>query len=58
MTIFPDTPVPAERCLFVDDRRENIDAARGCGTSGLPFREPADLRTAPTPLLGDTRSSE
>lgn len=48
---------PAERCLFVDDRQENIDAARACGMSGLLFREPADLRAALTPLIGDERYS-
>ena len=48
---------PAERCLFVDDRQENIDAARSCGMSGLLFREPADLRAALYPLIGDERHS-
>ena len=48
---------PAERCLFVDDRQENVDAARACGMSGLHFREPADLRAALSPLIGDERHS-
>nr|WP_042396926.1 HAD-IA family hydrolase [Streptacidiphilus carbonis] len=45
--------VPADRCLFVDDRQENIDAARAHGMTGLLYREPADLRTALAPLLTD-----
>jgi putative hydrolase of the HAD superfamily len=49
--------VPAERCLFVDDRQENIDAARACGMSGLLFREPADLRGALAPMLGSKGGS-
>ncbi|MFE7749469.1 HAD family hydrolase [Streptomyces sp. NPDC057428] len=31
------------RCLFVDDRRENVDAAEALGMTGVLFREPADL---------------
>ncbi|MYR95407.1 HAD-IA family hydrolase [Streptomyces sp. SID4937] len=38
--------VPAERCLFVDDRQENIDAAVALGMTGALYREPADLRRA------------
>ncbi|MFE7333512.1 HAD-IA family hydrolase [Streptomyces griseus] len=38
--------VPAARCLFVDDRRENVDAAVALGMTGVLYREPADLRTA------------
>ncbi|MFB6816731.1 HAD-IA family hydrolase [Streptomyces sp. NPDC056347] len=33
----------AERCLFVDDRPENVEAAAGIGMTGLHYREPADL---------------
>lgn len=32
------------RCLFVDDRLENVDAAVALGMSGLHYREPAELR--------------
>ncbi|WP_055563735.1 HAD-IA family hydrolase [Streptomyces atriruber] len=39
------------RCLFVDDREENVDAAVALGMTGLLYREPADLRAALTPLL-------
>ncbi|QEV20179.1 HAD family hydrolase [Streptomyces alboniger] len=39
------------RCLFVDDRQENVDAAEALGMTGLLYREPADLRGALTPLL-------
>lgn len=38
--------VPVERCLFVDDRQENIDAATALGMAGALYREPADLRRA------------
>ncbi|WP_329420425.1 HAD-IA family hydrolase [Streptomyces sp. NBC_01693] len=35
--------VPMDRCLFVDDSRENIDAAVALGTTGVHFRQPSDL---------------
>ncbi|ATZ26948.1 Alpha-D-glucose-1-phosphate phosphatase YihX [Streptomyces lavendulae subsp. lavendulae] len=35
-----------ERCLFVDDLRENVEAARALGMTGLHYRGPADLREA------------
>lgn len=35
--------VPMNRCLFVDDRQENVDAAVALGMTGVLFREPADL---------------
>ncbi|MER6602925.1 HAD-IA family hydrolase [Streptomyces parvus] len=38
--------VPMERCLFVDDRQENIDAAAALGMTTALYREPADLRRA------------
>ncbi|MEU4923613.1 HAD-IA family hydrolase [Streptomyces parvus] len=38
--------VPIERCLFVDDRQENIDAAAALGMTTALYREPADLRRA------------
>ncbi|GAB2950860.1 HAD-IA family hydrolase [Streptomyces sp. NPDC058869] len=38
--------VPVERCLFVDDRRENTDAAAALGMATVLYREPADLREA------------
>ncbi|MFF1377220.1 HAD-IA family hydrolase [Streptomyces sp. NPDC058308] len=34
------------RCLFVDDRQENVDAAVALGMTGLLYQEPADLRAA------------
>ncbi|WP_035849652.1 HAD family hydrolase [Kitasatospora azatica] len=37
--------VPAERCLFVDDRLSNVEAARDLGMSGLHYRGPAELST-------------
>ncbi|MDI3389082.1 HAD-IA family hydrolase [Streptomyces sp. B-S-A8] len=36
--------VAMHRCLFVDDRLENVEAAVGLGMTGLHYREPADLR--------------
>ncbi|MEV6865529.1 HAD-IA family hydrolase [Streptosporangium subroseum] len=41
----------AARCLFVDDRQENVEAARGLGMTGVFYREVADLREALAPLL-------
>ncbi|MFD7263869.1 HAD-IA family hydrolase [Streptomyces sp. NPDC059874] len=35
-----------ERCLFVDDRLENVEAAAALGMTGVHYREPADLRGA------------
>ncbi|MFE9630630.1 HAD family hydrolase [Streptomyces sp. NPDC006463] len=32
-----------ERCLFVDDRLENVEAAVALGMTGVHYREPADL---------------
>ncbi|MEU1120320.1 MULTISPECIES: HAD-IA family hydrolase [unclassified Streptomyces] len=43
--------VEARRCLFVDDRQENVDAAVELGMTGLLYREAADLREALAPLL-------
>lgn len=44
--------VPAERCLFVDDRKENVDAAVALGMAGLHYTGPDDLREALAPVLG------
>ncbi|MGW1207293.1 HAD-IA family hydrolase [Streptomyces cyaneofuscatus] len=46
--------VPAERCLFVDDRQENVDAAAALGMTGVLYREPADLRRALGPYAYET----
>ncbi|MFD9906585.1 HAD-IA family hydrolase [Streptomyces sp. NPDC059063] len=43
--------VDVTRCLFVDDRQENVDAAVALGMSGVRYRGPDDLRTALAPLL-------
>lgn len=32
-----------DRCLFIDDRLENIEAAVALGMTGVHYREPADL---------------
>ncbi|MFF5702911.1 HAD-IA family hydrolase [Streptomyces sp. NPDC012794] len=34
------------RCLFVDDRPENVEAAVAFGMTGVHYRGPADLRAA------------
>ncbi|WP_405085060.1 HAD-IA family hydrolase [Microbispora sp. NBC_01389] len=44
---------PAERCLFVDDRAENVAAASSLGMTGVHYRAPADLEAALLPLLAD-----
>ncbi|MBB5122404.1 HAD family hydrolase [Streptomyces eurocidicus] len=38
--------VSPDRCLFVDDARENVAAAVALGMTGVHYREPADLRRA------------
>nr|WP_323373033.1 HAD-IA family hydrolase [Streptomyces alkaliterrae] len=38
--------VPEERCLFVDDRLENVEAAVACGMRGVHYRQAEDLRGA------------
>ncbi|MEV7067862.1 HAD-IA family hydrolase [Streptomyces collinus] len=42
-----------ERCLFVDDRLENIEAAVALGMTGVHYREPEDLRKVLALALGD-----
>ncbi|MEQ4725987.1 HAD-IA family hydrolase [Nonomuraea sp. B19D2] len=37
-----------ERCLFVDDRLENVEAARSLGMSGVHYQTVADLAAALT----------
>ncbi|GHE84969.1 hypothetical protein GCM10018785_61060 [Streptomyces longispororuber] len=39
------------RCLFVDDRQENVDAAVALGMTGVLYRRPDDLRAALAPLF-------
>jgi putative hydrolase of the HAD superfamily len=43
--------VPVERCLFIDDRPENVAAARAVGMTAVHFRTVDDLRAALAPLL-------
>mgnify|MGYP001146453606 FL=1 len=43
---------PPERCLFVDDSEENVEAAAALGMRTVHFREPADLERAMEPLFG------
>ncbi|GGO33841.1 MULTISPECIES: HAD-IA family hydrolase [Streptomyces] len=42
------------RCLFVDDREENVSAAVALGMTGVLYRGPEDLRSALAPLWGPT----
>lgn len=45
--------VAAHRCLFVDDRWENVEAAVSLGMTGVHYRGPADLQKMLDHLLGD-----
>ncbi|MFI6526498.1 HAD-IA family hydrolase [Streptomyces uncialis] len=45
------------RCLFVDDREENIEAAVALGMTGHLFRDAAGLRAALAPVTGAGPSS-
>ncbi|MEU0982279.1 HAD-IA family hydrolase [Streptomyces griseus] len=47
--------VPPSRCLFVDDRQENVDAATALGMTGVLYREPDDLRRALGPCAREER---
>lgn len=47
--------VAAERCLFVDDSRANVDAALALGMSALHYRVPADLSAALAPAFTISR---
>ncbi|WP_221891363.1 HAD family hydrolase [Microbispora sp. KK1-11] len=44
--------VPLGRCLFVDDREENVEAARALGMTAVLFTGVPDLEAALAPLLG------
>ncbi|MET7637344.1 HAD-IA family hydrolase [Streptomyces sp. NPDC005438] len=46
--------VAVERCLFVDDRRENTDAAQALGMTAVCFRGVDDLRAALEPLWAES----
>ncbi|MFM9607607.1 hydrolase [Streptomyces sp. V2] len=43
--------VPPERCLFVDDTLENVEAAQALGMATVHFRKAADLERALEPLF-------
>ncbi|MET8024924.1 HAD family hydrolase [Streptomyces avermitilis] len=43
--------VRLDRCLFVDDTGENVDAAAALGLRAVHFHEATDLERALTPLL-------
>lgn len=40
------TGTTVERCLFVDDTLENVEAAKALGMTGVLYRSPDDLRAA------------
>ncbi|GAA2311328.1 HAD-IA family hydrolase [Streptomyces kunmingensis] len=40
-----------DRCLFVDDRQENVDAAREIGMATVLYRAVEDLKAALAPVL-------
>jgi len=44
--------VAPERCLFLDDSEENVEAAAALGMRAVCFREAADLERALEPLFG------
>ncbi|MFF2644062.1 HAD family hydrolase [Streptomyces niveus] len=44
--------VPPDRCLFVDDRQENVDAAVALGMTGVLHRDAAGLGAALAAALG------
>lgn len=44
--------VAPDRCLFVDDRQENVDAAVALGMTGVLYRDAVGLRTALLPVTG------
>ncbi|MEV7805977.1 HAD-IA family hydrolase [Microbispora sp. NPDC088329] len=44
--------VPVERCLFVDDRAENVEAAGALGMTAVLFTGVPDLEAALAPLPG------
>ncbi|MCC5578140.1 HAD-IA family hydrolase [Microtetraspora sp. AC03309] len=46
-----------ERCLFVDDRAENVAGAVALGMTGVVYRDFADLRTALPPSPNGSRLS-
>ena len=43
----------ADRCLFVDDRLENVEAAIALGMTGVHYHEPADLQKVLGSVLDD-----
>ncbi|MFD3418232.1 HAD-IA family hydrolase [Streptomyces decoyicus] len=49
--------VAIDRCLFVDDRTENVEAAAALGMIGVHYREPADLRESVSFLLDHSHAA-
>ncbi|WP_433424920.1 HAD-IA family hydrolase [Microtetraspora malaysiensis] len=45
----------AERCLFVDDRPENVAAAVALGMTGVVYGGPTDLRAALANFISPAR---
>ncbi|MGW7020233.1 HAD-IA family hydrolase [Streptomyces decoyicus] len=49
--------VALDRCLFVDDRLENVEAAVALGMVGVHYGEPADLRESVSFLLDSSHAA-
>lgn len=49
--------VALDRCLFVDDRAENVEAAVALGMVGVHYGEPADLRESVSFLLDSSHAA-
>jgi epoxide hydrolase-like predicted phosphatase len=45
--------VPTGECVFIDDIQANVDAAIGCGMTGIRHDDPASTAAALTELLAD-----
>lgn len=38
-----DLNIPSDSCLFIDDRKENIETAQHCGITGIVFKDQEQL---------------
>lgn len=47
--------MPANRCVFADDRAENVVAARSVGILAFDYTTPAAIEEAISPLLAETQ---
>ncbi len=51
-TLLERYALKAEECVFIDDRAENIAAARAIGMQGIVFESEPKLREALSPVIG------